>query len=153
MKQNVEFQHRTSLILWSAFLMAQSTFIFILYFAKPELFKFDFTQPLMGENFAVVAIFGFMAIFNLFISLFLKFQSVERAVEEQQPKLLQQGLIIGCAFCESVSIFGLVLAFAFNYQYFFLWFILGTLGMLLHYPKRQNFHEASFKKLGVESGE
>ncbi len=145
-KQNNEHLYRTSLILWSAFLMAQSAFVFILYFNKPELFKFDFSKPFLGETFVVVAIFSLMAIFNLFISLFLKIQAVQRAIEEQQPKLLQQGLIMGCAFCESISILGLVLAFAFNYQYFFGWFALGTLGMFLHFPKRRNFYDASFKK-------
>jgi hypothetical protein len=145
-KQNSEFQYKSSLILWSAFLLAQSTFFVILYGAKPNLFKFSFSQPFFGENFVTVAVFGFMAIMNLFISLFLKAQAVENAIESQQPKLLQQGVIIGCAFCESISILGLVLAFAFNYPYFFIWFFVGTVGMMLHYPKRQNFHDATFKK-------
>jgi hypothetical protein len=117
----------------------------VLYFVKPELFRFDFSRPLFGENFIVVVIFGFMAIMNLFIGLFLRMQAVQRAIEEQKPSILQTGLILGLAFCESLSILGLVLAFAFNYQYFFLWFILAIIGMLLHYPKRQNYHEASFK--------
>ena len=145
-KPNIEFQYRTSKVLWSAFLFAQSSFFLILYAAKPELFKFDFSQPFLGENFVVVAIFGLMAIMNLFISLFLKFQSVERAIDEQQPKLLQTGLIVGCAFCESISILGFVLGVAFNYPYFFAWFFVGTVGMLLHFPKRQNFENASFKQ-------
>ena len=58
---------------------------------------------------------------NLFIGLFLRAQTVERAIEEQKPLMVQSALILGLAFCESVSIMGLVLAFAFNYQYFFLW--------------------------------
>jgi len=118
----------------------------VLYFAKPELFRFDFSKPLLGENLIVVAIFGMMAIMNLFIGLFLRAQAVQRAIDEQKPSILQTGLILGLAFCESLSILGLVLAFAFNYQYFFLWFILAIIGMLLHYPKRQNYHDASFKK-------
>ena len=146
-QQNSEFQYRSSLILWSAFLFSQSTFFMILYFAKPDLFKFDFTKPLLGENFVVVAALAFMAMINLFISLFLKMQAVNNAIEEQNPKLLQQGLIIGCAFCESISIFGLVLAIGFDYQYFFLWFIFATAGLMLHFPKRQNFHNAAVKKI------
>lgn len=147
MKQNVEQLYRTSLILWSAFLISQSMFLLVLYFSKPELFKFNFSQPFMGEDFVVVAAFGFMAILNLFIGLFLKFQGVNRAIEEQKPALLQQTLVIGLAFCESISIFGFILAMAFNYPYFFFWTILGTTGILLHFPKRQNFHDASFKKM------
>jgi hypothetical protein len=149
MKQNVEQLYRTNQILWAAFLISQSLFFMVLYFAKPELFKFDFTKPLMGDNFVVVAAFGFMAILNLFIGLFLRFQGVNNAIEEQNPRQLQNALILGLAFCESISIFGLVLALGFNYQYFFLWLILAIIAMLLHYPKRQNFHDASFKKSGA----
>ena len=102
--------------------MSQSVFFMVLYFAKPELFKFDFTKPLLGENLIVVIIFGFMAIMNLFVGLFLRIQGTQRAIDEQKPMLLQSALILGLAFCESLSILGLVLAFAFNYQYFFLCF-------------------------------
>lgn len=146
MKQNTEQLYRTNLVLWSAFLMSQSVFFMVLYFAKPELFKFDFSKPLLGENLIVIVIFGFMAIMNLFVGLFLRIQGTQRAIDEQKPMLLQSSLILGLAFCESLSILGLVLAFAFNYQYFFLWFILAIIGMMLHYPKRQNYHDASFKK-------
>ena len=146
MKQNVEQLYRTNLILWSAFLLSQSIFFMVLYFAKPELFKFDFSKPLLGENFIVIVIFGLMAIINLFMGLFLRMQAVTRAIDEQKPLMLQTGLIFGLAFCESMSILGLLLALAFNYQYFFLWFILAIIGMFLHFPKRQNFHDASFRK-------
>jgi len=147
MKQNVEQLYKTNLILWSAFLLSQSVFFMVLYATKPELFKFDFTQPIAGDNLIVIAIFGFIAITNLFIGLFLRMQAVQRAIDEQKPMILQSGLILGLAFCESLSILGLVLAFAFNYQYFFLWFILAIIGMFLHYPRRQNYHDAGFKKM------
>jgi F0F1-type ATP synthase membrane subunit c/vacuolar-type H+-ATPase subunit K len=148
-KQNIEQLYRTSLVLWSTFVLSQSMLLMVLYFTKPDLFKFDFSQPFLGDNFVVVAIFGFMAIFNVFISIFLKVQAIDRAIEEQQPKLLQQGLILGCAFCESLTILGMVLAFGFNYQYFFIWFIFGVLGMLIHFPRRENFHKAGFNKKAV----
>ena len=146
MKQSIEQIYRTNLILWSAFLLSQSVFFMVLYFAKPDLFKFDFTKPFIGENFVVVVAFGFIAIMNLFIGLFLRMQGVQQAIDEQKPLMLQSALILGLAFCESLSILGLVLAFGFNYQYFFLWFILAIIGMMLHYPKRQNYHDASFRK-------
>lgn len=147
MKQSVEQLYKTNKILWSAFLISQSVFFMILYTTKPELFKFDFSKPFLGDNLIVVAILGMLAIMNLFIGLFLRMQSIERAVEEQNPNVLQTGLIIGLAFCESLSILGLVLAFAFDYQYFFLWFVLAIIGMLLHFPRRQNYQNASFKKV------
>jgi len=40
-----------------------------------------------------------------------------------------------------------VLAFAFNYEYFFLWIALGILGMLVHFPRRGDIEAANFKKV------
>lgn len=147
MKQNVEQLYRTNKVLWSVFLISQSVFFMVLYVVKPALFQFDFGKPFAGDNLIIVAIFGLMAIFNLFVGLFLRIQTVQRAIDEQNPQMLQTGLILGLAFCESLSILGLVLAFAFDYQYFFLWFILAIIGMFLHYPKRQNYHDANFRKM------
>jgi hypothetical protein len=47
--------------------------------------------------------------------------------------------------CEAISLLGVALAFAFSYQYFFLWFALGILGTILHFPKRDNLVAASYK--------
>jgi hypothetical protein len=60
--------------------------------------------------------------------------------------MVQTGLIIAVALCEASSLFGLTLAFAFDYQYFFLWIILGILGIALHFPRRSELHAASYKK-------
>ena len=57
----------------------------------------------------------------------------DRAIVEKKPQLVQTGIIIGCAFCEAISIFGMVLAFLFAYQYFFVWFGLGILGIPVSY--------------------
>ena len=146
MKQSIEQLYKTNKILWSAFLISQSVFFMVLYTAKPDLFKFDFSKPLLGENLVVVAVFGMIAIINIFIGIFIRIQSVERAIEEQNPNVLQTGLILGLAFCESLGILGVVLAFAFDYQYFFLWNILGIIGMFFHFPRRQRYHDASFNK-------
>jgi hypothetical protein len=54
-------------------------------------------------------------------------------------------MIVGCALCESVSLFGIMLAFVADYQYFFLWFILGIGSMIFHFPRRDNLIAASYK--------
>lgn len=143
---NAEQLHRTSVVLWFSLLSAQILFLVVIFFTKKELFNFDFTQPILSDEPIVPIIFAFLAFMNLGLSFFLKAQSTKRAVDEKNPSLIQTGTIIACAFCESISIMGLVLALAFNYQYFFLWFALGVFGILLHFPKRSDFHAASFKK-------
>lgn len=145
--QTAEQLHRTSVVLWFSLLAAQILFLVVVFVTKKELFNLDFTKPILSDEPVIPIIFGMLAMMNLGLSFFLKSQSAERATEEQNPRLLQTGTVIACAFCESISIMGLVLAFAFNYQLFFLWFALGILGIILHFPKRENFIAASRKKL------
>ena len=46
---------------------------------------------------------------------------------------------------ESITMFGLLLAFVVDYQWFFLWFLLGIGATILHYPSRKNIDAASYK--------
>ena len=55
-------------------------------------------------------------------------------------------LIIALALCEASSLIGLTLAFAFDYQYFFIWFALGILGVLLHLPRQNDLLAADYKR-------
>jgi F0F1-type ATP synthase membrane subunit c/vacuolar-type H+-ATPase subunit K len=144
--QTAEQLHRTSVVLWFSLLSAQILFLVVVFVTKKELFNFDTTKPVLGDEPVVPIIFAMLALMNLGLSFFMKSQSAKRAVDEQNPRLLQTGTIIACAFCESISIMGLILAFAFHYHYFFLWFALGIFGILLHFPKRSDFLAADFKK-------
>lgn len=144
--RNVEHLFRTLAIVWAILLLSQFMFIFVLTQAKPELFKFDFTAPILGENAIFVIAFAMMAIINLVISFVIRKRCNEQAIAEQKPSLVQTGLVIACAFCEAISLFGMVLAFAFSYQYFFAWFALGIFGILLHFPRRADLIAASYKK-------
>ena len=145
-KSNVEHLFRTTKIVWVAFFVTQFSLLLAVFLAKREIFVFDFRQSLLGDKPIVPIIFGIMALLNLGLSFFLKSQAVARAIEEQNPKRVQTAQILGLAFCESISIMGIVLALAFDYQYFFLWFALGILGMLLHFPSRDNFMAAAYRK-------
>jgi len=80
------------------------------------------------------------------LSFVLRKRFINQAINEQKLQLVQTAMIIGCALCESITLFGVVLAFAQNYQYFFLWFALGILGIILHFPRRENLIAASYKK-------
>jgi F0F1-type ATP synthase membrane subunit c/vacuolar-type H+-ATPase subunit K len=143
---NVEQTFRTLVIIWFALLNSQLLLLVVLYFAKPKFFAFDFSKPLLGENALFIIIIGIAGISNFIISLLLRKKFVDRAIAEQNVGLVQTAMIIGCALSESISLFGLVLAFARNYQYFFLWFALGVLGIILHFPRRENLIAASYKR-------
>lgn len=144
---NVESQYRTLMTLWVAMLFSQFTFLIVLFFAKPTLFRFDFSKPLLdGENSALIIALAIAGIVCFALSFVFRRKFINRGIANQNVSIIQQALIISCAFCEAVSIFGLVVAFSTNYQYFFLWSALGIPGIILGFPKRENLIAASYKR-------
>ncbi|HLA94633.1 MAG TPA: hypothetical protein VK612_02845, partial [Pyrinomonadaceae bacterium] len=145
-KPNLVAQYQTLVIIWAALLMSQFMFILIIFITKRELFNFDFSQPLMGQSSPMILGFGVAAVTCVIFSFAFKKRFFERAVHEQDTALIQSGFIIACALCEASSLFGLALAFAFDYQYFFLWSALGIIGTLLHFPRQNDLLAAGYKK-------
>lgn len=133
-------------ILWYAFLSSQLMFLVILAFSKREVFNFDFSKSPLGENPAIIIVFAILGVSTFLLSFVLRKNFINQAIAEQKPELAQTALVVGCALCEATTIFGLVLAFVFDYSYFFLWFALGILGTVLHYPRPENIAAASYKK-------
>jgi hypothetical protein len=124
--QNISAEqiYRTSVVIWLALLFSQLLFFVLIYFTKPELFRFDFSKPLVGgENSIFIIALAFVALTSVAMSFVLKAKFYNQAVNEQKPALIQSGLVVACALCEASALFGVVLAFAFDYQYFFLWII------------------------------
>ena len=146
MSKNIEQSYRTLAIIWFALLFSQVMFLVVTFLSKPELFKFDADKPILGENAEIVIAFAFLAITNFALSFVMKKRSFEQAIAEQKIAYVQTGLILACAFCEAISLLGIVLAFAFSYQYFFVWFAVGMLGIILHFPRRDAVIAASYKK-------
>lgn len=143
---NAEQSYKTLLIIWAALLFSQFALVGMIWFARSELFKFDFTQPLLGDNAVIVGLFAMLSVSDIVISLILRKKTLERSVAEQSIHLVQTAMIIGCALSEAISLFGVMLAFAFNYQYFFLFSTLGVIGILLHFPRRSDVHAASYRQ-------
>ena len=140
-------QYQTMMVLWAALLMSQFLFVLLIFITRPKLFTFPPAGPLLGENALIVLVLGLAAVTSVAVSFFLRKQNVERGIATQNVGLIQSGLITGCVLCEVSSLLGVVLAFAFNYEYFFLWIALGILGMLLHFPRRGDIEAANFKKV------
>jgi hypothetical protein len=144
-KLNVEEQYRTMAVVWIALLFSQLLLLVVIFFTRPEVFRFDFSKSLLGGNAVIIGMFTLLAISNLALSFVLSKKYLNQAIAEQKPALVQTAMTVGCALCEAISLLGVALAFAFSYQYFFLWFALGILGTILHFPKRDNLVAASYK--------
>ena len=145
-KPNLVAQYQTLILLWVALLMSQFMLLLVAFFAKKELFNFRFDQAVTGQSGTMILGFAVAALTCVFFSFAFKQRFNERAVEQQEPKLVQSGLIIAIALCEASSLIGLTLAFAFDYQYFFFWFALGIIGVLLHFPRQNDLLAAGYKK-------
>jgi hypothetical protein len=143
---NTEQNYKTLVIIWAALLFSQIMLLVVVFFAKPEVFRFDSAKPLLGENAVLIIAFAFVALANLAFSFIMKKRAFQQAIEKQQIAYVQTGLILAYAFCEATSLLGIVLAFAFSYQYFFVWFALGIIGVGLHFPRREDVIAASYKK-------
>jgi uncharacterized membrane protein len=143
---NVEQIYRTLVIIWFALLNSQLLLLVVLYFARSEIFRFDFSKPLLGTNSVMVIVLASLAVSTFLLSFVLRKKFINQAITEQKVELVQTAIIIGCSLCEAISLFGFVLVFALNYQYFFFWFVLGILGIILHFPRRGNLIDASYKR-------
>lgn len=140
---DIDQKHRTLAILWLILLFSQLLFVVVIYSAKGEIFSTDLSQPLLGENPPIIIGAAFLALTNFAVSFIMRKKAIERGIAEQKPEYVQTALILGSAFCEAISIIGLILAIAFNYQYFYLWLIVGFLGIFLHFPRRKHLYDAS----------
>ncbi|MFL6256768.1 MAG: hypothetical protein ACJ74T_17315, partial [Pyrinomonadaceae bacterium] len=67
------------------------------------------------------------------------------AARQQQPMLVQGGFILSMALCEAGVLMGLVGVFVTRNDAAYLLFALGALGMLLHFPRREQL-EATYRK-------
>jgi F0F1-type ATP synthase membrane subunit c/vacuolar-type H+-ATPase subunit K len=138
-------RYNSMVIIWSSLVMSQIMLLLVIFLTRPELFRFEFTEPLAGISSVQILGFGVAAITTFLFSFGFKKRFRERAVEQQDTQTLQTGFLIALALCEASSLLGFVLAFAFEYQYFFLWFALGILGTLLHFPRRDDILAASYR--------
>ncbi|HRJ89820.1 MAG: hypothetical protein JNK51_12620 [Blastocatellia bacterium] len=139
----IDQKYRTLAILWLILLFSQLLFVVVIYSSKAELFSDRSEQSSFGNESTVVFGAAFLAIANLAISFFFRRKAIEQGIAEQKPEYIQTALIIGCAFCEAISIIGLVLALVFEYQYFYLWLLVGFIGIFLHFPRRKNLVAAT----------
>ncbi|NOT49153.1 MAG: hypothetical protein HOP17_15595 [Acidobacteria bacterium] len=146
----IEAQYKTLFVIWASFLMSQVMFVVIVFITRPKLFQFDFSQPLLGDGSAksgdtsaLILGFAVAAVTAVGFSFAFRRRLNERAVAEQNPTHVQTGLIIALALCEASSLFGLALAFAFDYPYFFLWIALGIICIAMHFPKRTELRAAA----------
>jgi hypothetical protein len=145
-KKGIEVKYQTLVVIWAALLMSQFVFVVLAYFLKPNLFTFESVPISFGSKPLITAVFALAALVLFILSFIFRRQYIARAAVDQDAGCLQTGLVLGCALCEGCSLLGLILAFAFEYQYFFVWIAAGAVGILMHFPLKGNLDAATFKR-------
>ena len=136
---------QTFIVIWFALFVSQFLFLLLVYFTRPEVARLDLSQPLLDKNALVVIVIAAFSITDLTISFAMRKKYLDQAIAEQNINLVSTALIVGCALNEAISLFGVVLAFAFEYPYFWLFSALGIFGTILHFPRRSNIEAAAYR--------
>ena len=139
---NTEAIFRTWLTIWGGILMSCVMFALMAWFIGQP------TQPTGGESFMpLFPVLLMLALGTLAASFVLKNKQLAQAVAEQKPLILQSGYILAWALCEAAALFGLVGILVTKALAFFALIALGAVGLLLHFPKRDDLRATTFKKL------
>lgn len=144
-KINPEQAFMSMMVVWFALVVSQGLFLVLAFFIKPELLRFDFSQPLLGGDAVVIGVLAVVSLSIFAASFVMRKRFITQAIDGQRVELVQTAMIVGCSMCEAVSIIGLFLAVANDYRYFFIFSGLGIVGTALHFPKRNDVQAATFK--------
>ena len=133
---NVEQRIRTLRTLWIAmFLSVGAYYVFTLLTGRPES---------VGPNPNLTLILVGVGLLTTAISFPIKSKFLARAVDLQQPQLLQQGYILTWAVTEIAALLGLLDFFLTDHRHYFILFVISALGQLLHFPRREHVTNAAF---------
>jgi hypothetical protein len=141
-KAPVRVEYRSLVIIWLALLVSQIMFFAIVLIVKPGILNFDRSVPSLGNQPLIVLAFAVAAIAFFVLSIVLSRQHMRRAIIDHDQACVQTGLVLGCALSEVSTLLGVVLAFVWSYQYFFLWILLGTIGILINFPRKSTLEAA-----------
>jgi hypothetical protein len=135
---NEELQYRTLLILWVALLMSV-----VMYFVV----TFFIVRPATETNLLLTITLSGLSVLLVFVSFAVKSRFLSRSVDSQDIKLVRIGSVIAWAICEAAALLGLVDFMLTPDRYYFVPMALAFLGILLHFPRRNQLVKASFQRL------
>ena len=79
-------------------------------------------------------------------SFLVKQRLLSRAVGEQRPELVTNAYVVGFALSEAAGVLGLASAFVAGGGFFYILFLVAAVGLLLHFPRRDDLAAAAFEE-------
>ena len=136
-QQSFELKLLTLRILWFALFMSIVLYYGLTFFVGPR----EETEPNPMLSMILIVI----ALSTTVVSFLVKSKLLSRAIEQQNVQLVQQAYIVALALCETSALLGLLDYFATGHPHYYIPFIIGALGQLLHFPRRDHVVNASSK--------
>ena len=136
----LEEKLRTMRILWGAFLMAIVMFA-VLTLVTPG-------GRAEADNASVVFLVLLAVALSLTASSFMvKKIMLARSERERSPEAVQSALVVALVLCESAVILGLISHFITGQPLTFVLFVIGAVGELAHFPRRDHLRATTYKRL------
>lgn len=142
---NIDARYRMMVIIWFALLSAVG-----LYFVVAQLVQSPEVDS--AQNKMLTVILSGMGAFLVLVSFAVKQRFLKQSVERQEIALVQTGFIVAVAMCEAGALFGLVDLMVTGNSYYFVVMLIGALGILFHFPRRDQLLGATYKNR-LDTGE
>jgi len=130
-----EARHKVFLILWFALFVSVMLLLVLVLVAGSR------GTPNPTLSYGLLGI-GSMTVLGSFL---LKQQLVQKAINNNDIAALQSAHIVSLALCESAALFGVLDRFMTASQTSWFLFAIAAIGILLHFPKRDQIRAVSYK--------
>lgn len=128
-QEKVELRLRAIRTLWIALFMSIGLYYGLTIFVG----RSEAVEP----NDLLSLVFILVGISTTLVSFVIKSKLLNRAVEQQQVQLVQQAYIVAWALTEVAALLGLLDFFVTGHRHYYILFFIAVVGMLLHFPRRE----------------
>ena len=130
---DVNARYRTLIVLWFAICLPVLFFLAIIYMSPVAV----------TENRQLSLVLNSIGVVPVALSFLLKQKLLAKSVETQCLDLVQKAYLLSFALCESSALLGLTEHSITGSNYYYFSFAIAGLGLLLHFPQKQNLVNAS----------
>ena len=132
----LDARYRTLLTLWFALTISIGMFFLLTLLTSPE----NATEnPVLSLSLLIVGMLFVIA------SYLVKQNFLARSVNEQDPFLVQKGMIVAAALSEVAALLGIMDYFLTAHRHYYVLLIVALIGSLLNFPRRNQLLAASYK--------
>jgi hypothetical protein len=130
---NIALRYRTLLTLWFAMAMSLAMWLVLIRLAA--------VRNAVNQKLGLLLIC--LSLVPMSLSFLVKQIMLTKAIEQQNTMLVQQAYVVAWALCEGSGLVGLLAHFVAVSPHYYVAFIVGGLGILLHFPQKKHLLAAT----------